>query len=39
MATPFTAEQVLQLVTDDDDVVEHFEFGSDDEFEFNSYEE
>ena len=36
MATPFTAEQVLQLVTDDDDVVEHFEFGS---LEFNSYEE
>ena len=40
MATPFTAEQVQQLVTDDnDDVVEHFEFGSDDELEFNSYEE
>ena len=40
MATPFTAEQVLQLVKeDDDDVVEHFEFRSDDELKFNSYEE
>ena len=39
MATPFTAEQVLQLVTGDDDDVEHFEFGSDDELEFNSYED
>ena len=32
MATPYTTEDVLEMVTaDDDDVVEHFDLGSDDE--------
>ena len=41
MAAPFTAEEVLQLITadDDDDVAENFDFGSDDELEFNNYDE
>ena len=40
MATPFTTEVVLEMVTaDDDDVVEHFDFGSDDELQFNNYDE
>ena len=41
MATPYTTEDVLEMVTadDDDDVVEHFDFGSDDELEFNNYDE
>ena len=40
MATPLTREQVIELVTaDDDDVDECFDFGSDEELEFHSYEE
>ena len=40
MATPYTTEDVLEMVTaDDDDDVEHFDFGSDDELEFNNYDE
>ena len=41
MATPYTTEDVLEMVTadDDDDVVENFDFGSDDEREFNNYDE
>ena len=40
MATPYTTEDVLEMVTadDDDDVVEYFDFGSDDELEFNNYD-
>ena len=39
MATPFTTEDVLEMVTADDDDVENFDFGSDDELEFNNYDE
>ena len=39
MATPLTRDQVIDLVTADDDVDECFDFGSDDELEFHSYEE
>ena len=41
MATPLTRDQVIDLVTadDDDDLDECFDFGSDDELEFNSFEE
>ena len=42
MATPYTTEDVLEMVTaddDDDDAVEHFDLGSDDELEFNNYDE
>ena len=38
MATPYTTEDGLEMVTADDDV-EHFDFGSDDELEFNNYDE
>ena len=41
MTTPYTTEDVLEMVTadDDDDVVEHFDLQSDDELEFNNYDE
>ena len=39
MATPFTAEEVMEMITADDDDLEHFDFGSDDELEFNNYDE
>ena len=41
MTTPYTTEDVLEMVTadDDDDVVEHFDLGSDDELEFNNFDE
>ena len=38
--TRYTTEDVLEMVTaDDDNVVEHFDLGSDDELEFNNYYE
>ena len=40
MATSFTADEVLHFVTaDDDDFGENFDLGSDDELEFNNYNE
>lgn len=41
MATPYTTEDVLRMVTADDDydIAEDFGFGSDDELEFHSYEQ
>lgn len=41
MASAFTAEEALLLITadDDDDVLENIDFGSDDELEFNNYDE
>ena len=40
MASAFTAEEVMEMITaDDDDVQEHFDYGSDDELEFNNYDE
>ena len=41
MTTPYTTEDVLEMVTadHDDDVVENFDLGSDDELEFNNYDE
>ena len=41
MATSFTADEVLNFVTadDDDDFGENFDLGSDDELEFNNYNE
>ena len=38
MATPYTTEDVPEMVTADDDDVENFDSGSDDELEFNNYE-
>ena len=36
MASAFTAEEVMEMITaDDDDVQEHFDFGK---LEFNNYE-
>ena len=39
MAIPYPTEDVLEIVTADDDVVEHIDFGSDDELEFINYDE
>lgn len=41
MATPFTTKDVLEMITadSDDDIVEHFNFKSDDDLEFNNYHE
>ena len=41
MATPLTTEEVLELVLEDndDDVDEHYYLGSDDELEFNNFDE
>ena len=38
MATPYTNEVVLEMATADHDV-EHFDSGSDEELEFNNYNE
>ena len=38
MTTAYTTEDVLEMVTADDDV-EHFDLRSDDELEFNNYDE
>ena len=38
MAIPYPTEDVLEIVTADDDV-EHIDFGSDDELEFINYDE
>ena len=37
MATPFTTDEVLELLFDEgnDDIDEHFDLGSDNELEFN----
>ena len=40
MATTFNAEKVIEMITaDDDDVLEQLDLGSDDELEFNNYDE
>ena len=41
MVTPFTTKDVLEMITadGDDGIVEHFDFGSDDDLEFNNYHE
>ena len=39
MASAFTAEEVMEMITADDDVQEHFDLGSDNELEFDNYDE
>ena len=41
MATPLNAEKVIEMITaaDDDDVLEQLDLGSDDELEFNNYDD